>query len=165
MLLVGVAVTVNVDLPVPLAGTFTLVGLSEVVSFDPEKNTDKDTVPEKPLTLRMLTVELRLVPCSSDIDVGFTVRTKEGPALLLFAKELSIVPPATVPTAAVRTIRSPFRWTRLLNSILLQTPNPKANYAHRRLTGRVTSDSYQPVECGDKAHHSIAQDPERDCRN
>ena len=80
MLLVGVAVTVKVDLPVPFAGTLTLVGLNEVVSFEPSKNTDKDTVPDNPLMLRMLTVELRVVPCSRYSDEGFIVRTKEGPA-------------------------------------------------------------------------------------
>jgi hypothetical protein len=52
------------------------------------------------------------------------------------------VPPATVPTAAVRTIRSPFRWTILLNSIVLQSPNPKANCVVTGLTGRVTSGGY-----------------------
>lgn len=80
MLLVGVAVTVNVDFPVPFAGTLTLVGLNEVVSFEPSKNTDKATVPENPLMLRMLTVELRVVPCSRYSDEGLIVRTKEGPA-------------------------------------------------------------------------------------
>jgi hypothetical protein len=80
MLLVGVAVTASVDFPVPFAGTLTLVGLNAVVSFEPSKNTDKDTVPENPLMLRMLTVELRVVPCSRDSDEGLIVRTKEGPA-------------------------------------------------------------------------------------
>ena len=136
-----VAVTVNVDLAVPLAGTLTLAGLTDAGSIEPVKNSDKDTVPEKPLTLMTLTVEVADAPCSRDKVEGFTVRRNEGPALP-FTYELSIVPPATVPTAAVRTIRSAFRWTRLLNSIVLQSPNPKANCAVRWLTGRVTSDGY-----------------------
>ena len=130
------------DLAVPLAGTFTLVGLKDAGSVEPVKNIDRDTVPEKPLTLMTLTVELSDEPCSRDIVEGFIVRRNEGPALPPFTYELSIVPPAAVPTAAVRTIRRPFRWTRLLNSIVLQSPNPKANYATWRLTGRVTSDGY-----------------------
>jgi hypothetical protein len=104
-----VAVMVRMDLAVPFVGTFTLVGFSDAGSFEPVKNKDKDTLPEKPWTLMTLTVELREAPCSRDIVEGFTVRRNEGPALPLFAYELSIVPPATVPTAAVRTIRSPFR--------------------------------------------------------
>ncbi len=130
------------DVAVPLAGTLTLEGLTDAGSFEPVKNRDNDTVPEKLLTLMMLIVEVRDAPCSSDDVEGFIVRRNEGPVLLPFTYELSIVPPAMVPTAAVRTIRSAFRWTRLLNSIVLQSPNPKANCAVRRLTGRVTSDGY-----------------------
>src|SRR6266566_4709805 len=70
---------------------------------------DKDTVPEKPLTLMTFTVEVRDALCSRDIVEGLTVRRNEGPALPPLTYELSIVPPAAVPTAAVRTIRSPFR--------------------------------------------------------
>jgi len=94
---------------VPFAGTLTLVGLTEAGSFEPVKNRDNDTVPEKPFTLMMLTLEVRDEPCSMDKVGGFTVRRNEGPALPPFTYELSIVPPATVPTTAVRTIRSPFR--------------------------------------------------------
>ena len=130
------------DLAVPLAGTITLVGFNDAGSVEPVKNRDNDTVPEKPLTLMTLTMDLVDAPCSMDKAEGFSVRRNEGPALPPFTYELSIVPPATVPTAAVRTIRSPFRWTRLLNSIVLQSPTPKTNYAVRRLTGRVTSDGY-----------------------
>src|SRR5438132_921278 len=138
--MVLVALTVNLDFAVPLTGTLTLEGLNNAGRFGPVKNSDNDTVPENPLTLITLTVEVRDAPCSIDKVEGFTVRRNEGPALLPFTYELSIVPPATVPTAAVRTIRRPFRWTRLPNSIVLQSPNPKANYTVRRLTGRVTSD-------------------------
>jgi hypothetical protein len=106
------------------------------------KNSDRDTVPEKPLTLMILTVEVKDAPCSIDNVEGFTMRRNEGPALPPFTYELSTVPPATVPTAAVRTIRRAFRWTRLLNSIVFQSPNPKAYCAVRRLTGRVTSGGY-----------------------
>ena len=127
MLFVAVAVTVRMDLAVPLAGTLTLVGLKDAVSIEPVKNIDKDTVPENPLTLMTLTVELSDAPCSRDRVEGFIVTRNEGPALPLLTYELSIVPPATVPMAAVRTIRRPFRWTRLLNSIVLQSPNPKTN--------------------------------------
>ncbi len=125
--MVLVAVTVNMDLAVPLTGTLTLPGLNDAGSCEPVKNKDKDTVPEKPLTLMTVTVEVRDAPCSRDIAEGLTVRRNDGPALPPLTYELSIVPPATVPTAAVRTIRRPFRWTRLLNSIVLQSPNPKAN--------------------------------------
>ena len=137
-----VAVTVNVDVAVPLTGMLTLRGLNDAGSVEPAKNRDNDTVPEKPLTLMTFTVEVRDAPCSRVKVEGCTVRRNDGPALLPFTYELNIVPPATVPTAAVRTIRSPFRWTRLLNSIVLQSPNPKAKCAVRRLTGRVTSDGY-----------------------
>ena len=97
------------DVVVPFAGTFTLVGLTVAGSFEPAKNRDNDTVPEKAFTLMTLTVEVRVAPCSINRLEGFTVRRNEGPALPPFAYELSIVPPATVPTAAVRTIRSTFR--------------------------------------------------------
>ena len=97
------------DFAVPFAGTLTLVGLTEAGSFEPVKNRDNDTVPEKLFTLMMLTLEVRDEPCSMDKIEGFTVRRNEGPALPPFTYELSIVPPATVPTTAVRTIRSPFR--------------------------------------------------------
>ena len=97
------------DFAVPFAGTLTLVGLIVAGSFEPAKNRDNDTVPEKPLTLMMLTLEVRDEPCSINRVEGFTVRRNEGPALPPFTYELSIVPPATVPTAAVRTIRSTFR--------------------------------------------------------
>jgi len=140
--MVLVALTVNVDLAVPLTGRLTPAGFNDAGSFDPVKNSDNDTVPEKPLTLITLIVEPRDAFCSIDNVEGLTVRRNDGPALPPFTYELSIVPPATVPTAAVRTIRSPFRWTRLLNSIVLQSPNPKAICAVRRLTGRVTSDGY-----------------------
>jgi len=126
--MVFVAVTVNVDLAVPLTGTFTLSGLNDAGSCEPVKNKDKDTVPEKPLTLMTFTVEVRDAPCSRDNVEGLTVRRNDGPALPPLKYELSMVPPATVPTAAVRTIRRPFRWTRLLNSIVLISPNPKANW-------------------------------------
>src|SRR5712664_2246616 len=122
-----VAVTVSMDLPVPFVGTLTLAGLNDAGSFEPVKYIDNDTGPEKPLTLMTLIVEVWDAPCSRDKLEGFIVRRYEGPALPPFTNELSIVPPATVPTAAVRTIRSAFRWTRLLNSIVLQSPNPKAN--------------------------------------
>lgn len=138
----AVAVTVRMDLAVPLAGTFTLVGFKDAVSVGPVKNIDKDTVPENPLTLITLTVELTDPPCSRDIAEGLIVRRNEGPALPPFTYELSIVPPATVPTAAVRTIRRAFRWTRLLNSIVLQSPNPKDYCVIWRLTGRVTRSGY-----------------------
>ena len=128
MLFVPVAVTVRMDLAVPLAGTLTLVGLKDAGRLEPVKNVDKDTVPENPLTLMTLTVELSDAPCSRYMVEGFIVRRNEGPALPPFTYELSIVPPATVPTAAVRTIRRPLRWTRLLNSIVLQSPVPKANW-------------------------------------
>ncbi len=104
-----VAVTVTVDFAVPLTGTFTLPGLNDAGSFEPIKNKDKDTVPEKPLTLMTFTVDVRDAFCSRDNVEGLTVRRNEGPALPSLTYELSIVPPATVPTAAVRTIRSPFR--------------------------------------------------------
>ena len=107
--MVLVAVTVNMDLAVPLTGTFTLPELNDAGSCEPVKNKDKDTVPEKPLTLMTVTVEVRDAPCSRDIVEGLTVRRNDGPALPPLTYELSIVPPATVPTAAVRTIRSPFR--------------------------------------------------------
>ena len=94
---------------VPFAGGLTLVGLIVAGSFEPVKNRDNDTVPEKLFTLMMLTVEVRVAPCSINRVEGFTVRRNEGPALPPFAYELSIVPPATVPTMAVRTIRSTFR--------------------------------------------------------
>jgi hypothetical protein len=76
-----VAVTVSVDLAVPFVGTLTLAGLSDAGSFEPAKNIDKDTVPENPLTLMMLIVELRDVPCSIVNAVGFAVRRNEGPDL------------------------------------------------------------------------------------
>ena len=76
-----VADTVSVDLAVPFVGTLTLVGLNDAGSFEPAKNTDKDTVPEKPLMLMTLTVELRDVPSSIVNIVGFAVRRNEGPAL------------------------------------------------------------------------------------
>jgi len=76
-----VAVTVSVDLAVPFVGTLTLVGLNDAGSFEPAKNIDKDTVPENPLTLMTLIVELRDVPCSIVNVVGFAVRRNEGPAL------------------------------------------------------------------------------------
>lgn len=104
-----VAVTVNMDLAVPLAGTVTVVGFSDAGSCEPAKNRDNETVPEKPLTLMTLTVEVRDAPCSIVKVEGFIVRRNEGPALPPLTYELSIVPPAIVPTAAVRTIRRPFR--------------------------------------------------------
>jgi hypothetical protein len=61
------------------------------------------------LKLVTLAVALADAPCSRDKAEGFIVRRNEGPALPPFTNELSIVPPATVPTAAVRTIRSAFR--------------------------------------------------------
>ena len=76
-----VADTVSVDLAVPFVGTLTLVGLNDAGSFEPAKNTDKDTVPEKPLMLMTLTVELRDVPSSIVNVVGFAVRRNDGPAL------------------------------------------------------------------------------------
>jgi hypothetical protein len=109
---------------VPFVGTLTLAGLNDAGSFEPVKNSDRDTVPEKPLTLMILTVEVKDAPCSIDNVEGFTVRRNERPALPPFTYELSTVPPATVPTAAVRTIRRAFRWTRLLNSIVLHSPSP-----------------------------------------
>ena len=93
----------------PFAGTLTLAGLTVAGSLEPVKNRDNDTSPEQPFTLMMLAFEVRVVPCSINTVEGFTVRRNEGPALPPFTYELSIVPPATVPTAAVRTIRSTFR--------------------------------------------------------
>src|SRR6266699_1805786 len=99
----------NVDLAVRLAGTLALPGLNDAGSCEPIKNKDKDTLPEKPLTLMTFTVEVRDALCSRDIVEGLTVRRNDGPALPPLTYELSIVPPAAVLTAAVRTIRSPFR--------------------------------------------------------
>jgi len=70
-----------VDLAVPLTGTFTLPGLNDAGSVEPVKKRERDTVPEKPLTLMMFTVEVRDAPCSRDKVEGFTVRRNEGPAL------------------------------------------------------------------------------------
>ena len=50
------------DFAVPLAGTLTLAGFNETGRFDPVKNTDNDTVPEKLLKLVTLTVDLADVP-------------------------------------------------------------------------------------------------------
>jgi hypothetical protein len=76
-----VAVTVSMDLAVPFVATLTPEGLNEAGVFEPAKNIDKDTVPENPLTLMTLIVELREVPCSIVNVVGFAVRRNEGPAL------------------------------------------------------------------------------------
>src|SRR2546428_2861045 len=102
--MVLVALTVNVDLAVPLTGTLTPAGFHDAGSFDPAKNSDNDTGPEKPLTLITLIVELRDAFCSIENVEGLTVRRNDGPALPPFTYELRIVPTATVPTAAAGTV-------------------------------------------------------------
>jgi hypothetical protein len=105
------AVTVKADLATPFAGTLTLVGVTDAVSVLPGKNSDNATVPENPLMLMTLTVEVDDPACTMNKDVGFRVRRNDAGSLIpgLFAYELTIVPPAIVPTAAVRTIRSDLR--------------------------------------------------------
>src|SRR5438309_11901916 len=97
------------DFAVPFAGTLTLVGLTVAGSFEPVKNRDNDTVPEKLFTLMMLTVEVRDEPCSMDKVEGFTVRRNEGPTLPPFTYELSIVPPRSEERRVGKECRS--RWS------------------------------------------------------
>src|SRR5438132_11293457 len=99
--MVLVALTVNLDFAVPLTGTLTLEGVNDAGRFDPVKNSDNDTVPEKPLTLITLSVAVRDAPCSIDKVEGCTDRRSEGPALLPVTYELRSVPLATVTSAAV----------------------------------------------------------------
>src|SRR2546428_13868566 len=113
--MVLVALTVNVDLAVPLTGRLTPAGFNDAGSFDPVKNSDNDTVPEKPLTLITLTVEVRDAPCSIDKVEGFTVRRNNGPALLPSTNELTTEPHATVPTAATTITDLPLGCTRLMS--------------------------------------------------
>src|SRR5712692_2190718 len=120
-------VMVRVALAVPLDGTVALEGFTTAGSLAAGKNRDNATVPVKPLTLIMLTADWAEAPCARVWDEGFTVRMKVVPALVavLFVNELTIVPPATVPRAAVRTMRKDFRCMRLLDSNLYHYPQDK----------------------------------------
>ncbi len=80
------------------------------------------TVPENPLKAVTVIVEVDDEPTASHIEEGFSISRNDPGSLV--AIEFATTPPATVPVAAVTTIRSVLRWSRLLYDNALVVPLP-----------------------------------------
>src|SRR6266516_5301441 len=107
----------NVAVATPFVVRVTLVGLIDDVKVVPGYNSESVTVPENPLNAVTVIVEVDDAPSTSHIDDGFSMSRNDPGSLV--AIEFATTPPATVPVAAVTTIRSVLRWNRFAYDIVL----------------------------------------------